>query len=85
MNRIEFKPPAGVVPEGTKAGEEFDLVSTFRVKSNGDVCLVQIGDTKLPGYSDKDQPKGKPSYADEHEAMMGAGGGQTQTGYTTNA
>lgn len=81
MKRIEFTPPAGVVPEGTKAGEEFDLVSTFRVKPDGNICLVMIGDTKLPGYSDNDKSKGKPSYADEHEAMMGSGGGETQTGY----
>jgi len=88
MKLVEFTPPDGVVPEGTKSGEEFDLVSTFRVRPNGDICLVQIGDTKMPGYSDKDQPKGKPSYKDEHDAMMdagnapmGAGGGQVQTGY----
>ncbi len=75
MKRIEFTPPAGVVPEGTKAGEEFDLVSTFRVKPDGDVCLIQMGDEKMPGYSDKDKPAGKPSYADEHAAMTATGGG----------
>lgn len=78
--KIEFHAPPGVVPEGTKSGEEFDLVCTFRVKSSGEVCLVQMGDEKMPGYSDK-ADKGKPSYADEHEAMLGAGGGETQTGY----
>lgn len=80
MKRIEFHAPPGVVPEGTKSGEEFDLVCTFRVKSSGEVCLVQMGDEKMPGYSERES-KGKPSYADEHEAMLGAGGGETQTGY----
>lgn len=80
MKRIEFTPPAGVVPEGTKAGEDFDLVSTFRVKNDGQICLVQVGDVKLPGYSDK-ADKGRASYADEHKAMLGTGGGETQTGY----
>ncbi len=80
MKRIEFNPPAGVVPEGVTAGEEFDLVSTFRVKDNGDVCLVMMGDVKMPGYSET-KDKGKPSYSDEHQAMMGTGGGDVQSGY----
>jgi len=80
MKRVEFTPPSGVVPEGTKSGEEFDLVCTFRVKPDGDVCLVMMGDTKMPGYAERE--KGKPSYKSEHDEMMGAGGGQTQTGYT---
>ena len=84
MKRVEFTAPAGTVPEGVKAGEEFDLVCTFRVTSGGQVCVIQMGDEKMPGYSDKPD-KGKPSYGDEHEAMMGNGGGDTQTGYTTNA
>ncbi len=75
VKRVEFTPPAGVVPEGTKAGEEFDLVSTYRVKSDGDICLIVIGDTNMPGYSDK-ADKGKPSYKDEHQAMMGNGNGE---------
>ncbi len=75
MKPVEFKAPDGVVPEGTKAGEEFDLVSTFRVKANGNICLVMLGDTKMPGYSDKDEPKGKASYADEHAAMTASGAG----------
>lgn len=50
--RVEFKAPDGVVPEGTMAGEEFDAVSTYRVKDNGTICLVMLGDTKMPGYDD---------------------------------
>jgi len=79
MKRIEFTPPKGVVPEGTKAGEEFDAVCTFRVKPDGDVCLVMLGDEKMPGYGERD--RGKPSYKDEHEAMLGASEAPTQTGY----
>ncbi len=79
--KIEFSAPPGTIPEGTAAGEEFDLVCTFRVKSNADICLVVLGDVHMPGYSEKGRDKGKPSYADEHKAMMGDGGAPTQTGY----
>ncbi len=79
--KIEFDAPPGIVPEGTKSGDEFDLVCTFRVKPDGDVCLVMMGDEKMPGYTTKGGDKGKPSYSDEHEAMMGSGGGDVQSGY----
>lgn len=69
--RIEFKPPAGVVPENTGADETFDMVSTYRVKPNGDICLIQIGDVKMPGYDDKEG--GKPSYGDYAQGMMDDG------------
>lgn len=48
--RIEFVPPEGVVPEGAQAGEEFDAVCSFRVKDSGQICLVKLGDTQMPGY-----------------------------------
>ena len=81
--RIEFTPPQGAIPEGVKDGEDFDLVCTFRVKGS-QVCLVMIGDTKMPGYGDKERDKGKPSYADEHKAMMSAGEqSQGAVGYQT--
>lgn len=54
MKRIEFKPPSGLVPEGAEEGAEFEEVSTFRVKKNGDVCLVAIGEHQMPGYDGKD-------------------------------
>ena len=57
-DRVEFKPPKGVVPEDVQAGDTFDLVSTYRVKDNGEICLVQIGDTKMEGY-DEDEYKEK--------------------------
>jgi hypothetical protein len=53
MKRIEFKPPSGLVPEGAEDGTEFEEVATFRVKKNGDICLVAIGEHQMPGYSGK--------------------------------
>lgn len=53
MKRIEFKPPAGLVPEGAEEGTEFEEVSTYRIKKNGDICLVAIGEHQLPGYDSK--------------------------------
>ena len=49
---IEFKPPKGVVPEDVGKGDTFDLVSTYRLKDNGEICLIQIGDHKMPGYDE---------------------------------
>lgn len=66
--RIEFKPPQGVVPEDVTAGDTFDLVTTYRVKSNGEICLVQMGDVKMPGY-EKDEYDSKP---DEHREAYGS-------------
>jgi hypothetical protein len=54
MKKVEFKPPAGVVPEGTQSGSTFEEISTYRVKKNGDICLIAIGEAQMPGYSDKD-------------------------------
>lgn len=53
MRRIEFKPPAGLVPEDAADGTEFEEVATFRVKKNGDICLVAIGEHQMPGYDGK--------------------------------
>lgn len=54
MKKVEFKPPTGVVPEGMESGSTFEEVSTFRVKPNGNICLIAIGEVQMPGYSDKD-------------------------------
>lgn len=53
MKQIEFKPPAGLVPEGSEEGTEFEEVATFRVKKNGEICLVAIGEHQMPGYGGK--------------------------------
>lgn len=68
---VEFKPPEGfVLPEGVGSGGEFDMVSTFRVKPDGNICLIQLGDTKMPGYSDKDMPMHKEGYGGYARGMM---------------
>lgn len=84
MKRIEFKIPAGfTVPEGTSAGDDFQEMATFRVKPGGTMCLVAIGEHKMPGYG-KDE--GKSTMQMRHEMgekaagrymgmMNGAGGG----------
>lgn len=51
MKRIEFKIPEGLtVPEGTQAGGQWQEMATFRLKKNGQMCLVAIGEHKMPGY-----------------------------------
>lgn len=55
MKKVEFTAPAGfAVPEGTEPGKEFEAMATFQVKKDGRLCLVAIGDHKMPGYSDND-------------------------------
>ena len=77
--RIEFKPPKGVVPEDVTAGDTFDLVSTYRLKPNGEICLIQIGDHKMEGYEEdeyKDKSGGKrESYGNVMQSMQSAMGG----------
>lgn len=67
--RVEFIPPPGVVPEGTMAGEEFDAVTTYRVKNNGQICAVMIGDVQMPGYDDS-----ATAHKPEYEAPSSDGG-----------
>jgi hypothetical protein len=69
--RIEFKAPKGVVPDDIKPGDHFDLVSTYRLKDNGEICLIQIGDTKMPGYDEDEyehETKGK--NRESYQGMM---------------
>jgi hypothetical protein len=68
-SKVTFKPPQGVVPEGTQVGDTFDLVSTFRLESNGNVCLTIMGETKMAGYDNAKERK--PVYREEAQAMTG--------------
>lgn len=89
--KVEFVPPKGfTVPE--HEGTDFDLVCTFRVKDNGEICLTKLGDTAMPGYGAKDdhekgesKSESKPNYAsyatEMAGAMGGAGGGMGGGGY----
>lgn len=70
-SKVEFQAPSGVVPEGTQSGEEFDIVCTFRVKDSGSVCLTMMGDSKMPGYDDKDSKR--PDYKQYSQDMMQQG------------
>lgn len=59
MKLIEFKPPPGLVPEGAEEGTEFEEVATFRVKQNGHICLVMVGEHQMPGYDAKEKNYGE--------------------------
>lgn len=62
MKRVEFTPPKGFgLPEGKEAGDTFESMATFQLKKDGRMCLVAIGDHKMPGYEDKSDN----SYRDE--------------------
>lgn len=68
---MEFPIPEGfALPEGVGPGKEFDVVSTFRVKDNGEICLVVLGDSKMPGYDEKSSEREtRPSYAEFAKSM----------------
>ncbi len=61
MKRIEFTAPAGFgAPEGTQPGDTFEAMATFQLKKDGQMCLVAIGEHKMPGYDGaKDDPATK--------------------------
>lgn len=65
--KVEFQPPPGVVPEGVGVGDEFDLVTTYRVKPGGTICAVVIGEVQMPGYNE--DSRGHDNYASEAKAM----------------
>lgn len=82
--RVEFTPPDGFsAPE--HEGEEFDLICTFKVKPDGQICMTKLGDTEMPGYGDKDDQKkdDKPSYAGMANTLMSqdVGPGAAAAGY----
>ncbi len=71
-SKVEFTPPKEfTLPEGVEPGADFDLVCSFRVKKGGKICLVQLGETDMPGYEDDDE-SGPPKYGEAKE-MMTAG------------
>jgi len=79
--RVEFTPP-GEAPE--HEGDEFDLVCTFRTKTDGQVCMTKWGDHPMPGYEDRESMKkeNKPGYGEMAQGIAsqevpnaGAGGG----------
>lgn len=82
--RVEFKPPKGVVPEDVEKGDTFDLVSTYRLKDNGEICLIQIGDTKMPGYEEGEyeskEKTNRKSYGDVVDSMHAALGAEAEGG-----
>lgn len=73
--RIEFRPPDGIVPEGLTAGEEFDLVTRYRLKDSGEICVIEIGDTRMPGYESTERKSdSKPTYQDYTKSMVNESG-----------
>lgn len=63
MKQVEIKPPPGVdVPEGSKAGDEFKTLDTWRIKDNGECCLVEMDGVSMPGYEEGDDQAEHESY-----------------------
>lgn len=65
--RVEFSAPDGFrPPEGTQPTDTFEAMATFQYKKDGRLCLVAIGDHKMPGYKDGEENSTAAKY---HGAM----------------
>lgn len=56
MKLIEFEPPPALrnaVGEGVQPGQTMELMAEFRVKDNGNWCLITVEDVPMPGYDRK--------------------------------
>lgn len=61
----EFTAPDGFnPPEGTKPGEEFDALGTFKLQDDGSVCLVAVDGVKLKPEAEKESPSEEAKEAD---------------------
>ena len=69
--KIRFKPLPNAVPEGTAVGDEFDLVTTYRLENDGSVCVTMMGDVKADeDKKDSYRPNFKDEAADIQASMM---------------
>lgn len=56
---IEFDAPKDFrLPEGKQSGDEFSLVCDFKMKPNGKLCLVKLGDQELDYAEDAGEKRG---------------------------
>jgi hypothetical protein len=69
MKQIRFTPLPHSVPEGTKAGDDFDLVLTLRLNEDGTCSVRQMGDVKADEDKD-DKSMVRPGMDDESKAVM---------------
>jgi hypothetical protein len=76
-HKVKFMPPTDFkLPEDVQDGGEFDAVCTFKVE-NGELCLTQLGDSKMAGYGEKEGAKHKPGYGEYAAQMQKAGNEMT--------
>ncbi len=74
--RVEFAAPKDFQPpEGTGTDKEWDLVCSFRTKSDGSICMTKLGDTPMPGY-DGEHDEHDDDRESEHKPDYGRMSGQ---------
>jgi len=74
--KYDFEPPKGSVPEGTKPGDTFDLVTTYKLNDDGTVCLTQMGDMKMDADEGKPEKPKTRQYQAEASDMVSSMKGQ---------
>jgi len=91
LKSVEFVPPKDFKPpENSQPDKDWDMVCSFRTKSDGKICMTKLGDVDMPGYgSKKDESEAKetehkPDYGQYSEGIMssmaegGMSGSQSQ-------
>jgi|SRR5690348_2372437 len=79
--RVEFTPPKEfTLPETAMQSGEFDLVCSFHVKPDGKICLVKLGETKMPGYDKEEREEENEHRPDYGELTRGIQEGMNMDG-----
>lgn len=67
-------PKGASLPDGVEPGAEFDLVCTFKLETNGKVCMTKFGDTEMENENSGSESKPDYSgYAQNMTAQMQGG------------
>jgi hypothetical protein len=78
MTYLEFDAPKDfIAPEGISEGESFEEICTLKLKANGKLCLVKLGDAPLDdGKDDHDEDDSEAGFKSRiTDAFKNRGGG----------
>lgn len=73
MKLIEFKPPPALksaVGEGLQEGQRMELMGEFRVKDNGNWCLIAVEGVPMPGYDEAREYPEKSEFVKNYQGQM---------------
>lgn len=79
--KVRFKPPKGwMPPDGSEKDGKFDIVDTWKIEEDGQLCLIKLGDHDMK-YEEHEKKENKPDYSEVSKPMMSSlGGGASAEG-----